>query len=113
MAKCKVVTHKKVQNCSTVESGQLVTVFECISATGKIAEPLFIYQGKDLMEAWFPNKDLKEKSFFASASDFSFINTSIFLDWFKKCTTLIDKNPTKWKILLLDGHINHTNEKFL
>lgn len=78
MAKCKVVTHHKAQNCSIVESRQLVTVFEGISATGEVAEHLFIYQGKHLMKAWFSDQNLKKKSFFTFTFDSSFINTSIF-----------------------------------
>lgn len=113
IANCKVVTHDQAQDCSTVKNGQLVTVLECISATGKIAEPLFIYQGKHFMESWFPDRDLTESSFFDSKLDFTFINTYMFLDWFKKCTEFINKKPTKWKILLFDGHTNHMSEEFI
>lgn len=60
IAKRKLVTHKKAQNCSTVESKQFVTVLKCLPTTEKVAEPLVIYQAKRVMKAWFPNQNFKK-----------------------------------------------------
>lgn len=110
MNKCTVVAHRNTRNVVTIDSGELVTVLELISARGTVGSPLFIYKGKHFMESWFPKKIGTPVHVGATYS--SFITSEIFNEWFRDGTSCLDTEPGKWKILLLDGHTTHTTTKF-
>lgn len=110
MNKCTVVAHRNTRNIVTMDSGELVTVLELISAKGTVGTPLFIYKGVHFMESWFPRKIGSPVHVGATYS--AFINSDIFLQWFREGTSCLDINPDKWKILLLDGHKTHTTTDF-
>jgi len=77
--------------------------------TGKIGEPLFIYKGIHLMEAWFPTQKHDEVT--VSTSKTAFIDSDIFYEWFHEYFPYAPDH--QWSILLLDGHSSHTSDKFL
>lgn len=112
MNKCNVVASLDTQNAMTNESGELVTILEVVSALGKIGDPLFIYRGKNIMEAWFPAND-DSNTFHVATSATAFITSEIFLNWFKQCDTILNQDKGYWKILLLDGHSSHTQSDFI
>ncbi|RPB01167.1 hypothetical protein L873DRAFT_691079 [Choiromyces venosus 120613-1] len=94
-------------NNVSYESLELVTVLELISATGDLGKLLLIYKGVNLMEAWFPQE--RQISVPVSTSSTVFINSEIFLSWFK-CNF---PSSDKWQLLLLDGHSAYNMDEFM
>ena len=78
------------------------TVMACVSASGKVLPPLFIFKGNNLWTNWKGDNDIPG-SFYA-ASENGWMTTVIFQEWFYKFCTLVKERPL---LLLLDGHVTH------
>lgn len=99
------VDHK---NTISLDSSELVTALETVSASGKILPPLLIYKGVHLMQAWFPQQNHSHAALTTSPT--AFINSEIFFEWF---STHFPFDPVHWQLLVLDGHKSHTTEEFM
>lgn len=96
------------QNTISLDSSDLVTALETVSADGRILPPLLIYKGVHLMRAWFPDQHQSHAALTTSPS--AFINSEIFFEWF---STHFPFDEERWQLLILDGHKSHTTEKFM
>ncbi|RPA95473.1 hypothetical protein L873DRAFT_1845940 [Choiromyces venosus 120613-1] len=87
-------------NNVSYESSELVTVLELISVTGDLGKLLLIYKE-------FPQE--RQISVTVSTSSTAFINSEIFLSWFKCNFTSSDK----WQLILLNGHSAYITDEFM
>ena len=74
------IAPKKYHNNVSYDSSELCTVLECISVTGALLYPLYIYKGVHVMNSWIPSTVNHNSNMTASTT--VFINSDLFLEWF-------------------------------
>jgi hypothetical protein len=96
---------KQVGVITSAERGQLVTVELCMSATGHFIPPLFVFPRVGMKQELL---DHAPPGAVAVPHKSGWMQTEIFVDWFKHF--LSHTNPSKENpvLLILDGHKTHT-----
>lgn len=96
---------KQVGTSTSSERGQLVTVEICMSAAGHFIPPLFI----------FPRVRLKAELLnhappgsVAVPHKSGWMQSEIFVEWFKHFISHCNPSPERPVLLILDGHKTHT-----
>ena len=96
---------KQVGALSSAERGQLVTVEICMSASGYYIPPMFIYprvrMKPELMDQAPPGA-------IAEAHKSGWMQSDIFVKWFKHFCQCCNPTADKHVLLILDGHKTHT-----
>ena len=96
---------KQVGALSSAERGQLVTVEICMSASGYYIPPMFIYprvrMKPELMDQAPPGA-------IAEAHKSGWMQSGIFVKWFKHFCQCCNPTADKPVLLILDGHKTHT-----
>ena len=96
---------KQVGTLSSAERGQLVTVEICMSASGYYIPPMFIYprvrMKPELMDQAPPGA-------IAEAHKSGWMQSDIFVKWFKHFCQCCNPTADKPVLLILDGHKTHT-----
>lgn len=97
------------------ESRIWTTILECVSATGRLFDPLVIFKGKELQQQWFPdNKDslamLGNWKF--TTSENGWTSNDIALEWLLKVYLPIPPVGKK-RLLIVDGHGSHATDDFM
>ena len=73
------IAPKKYHNNVSYDSSELCTVLECISATGALLYPLYIYKGVHVMNSWIPSTVNHDSNMATSPT--AFINPDLFFFW--------------------------------
>ena len=105
-SKCLALRGKKQIGClSSGERGVLVTAETCMSATGVFMPTMFVFPRERAKPELLDNAPPGTSAAYHSSG---WMQTDIFVNWFKKFITF--SNPTKEKpvLVLLDGHATHT-----
>lgn len=95
---------KQVGSLSSAERDHFVTVDICMSAAGSFIPPLFI----------FPRKRMKDElmdqaTSIAVAHETGWMQSHIFVTWFKHFLKHANPSETRPVLLILDGHKTHIN----
>jgi len=96
---------KQVGTLTSGERGQLVTVEICMSAAGHFIPPLFIFprvrmNGEFLDHAPPGSVAVPHKS--------GWMQSEIFVEWFKHFISHCNPSPDRSVLLILDGHKTHS-----
>lgn len=96
---------RQVGTLTSAERGQLVTAEICIGADGSYMPPMLIFPRKriqpELMDGAPPGA-------WAECHTSGWIQTDIFMSWFKRFITFSRATKESPVLLLLDGHATHT-----
>lgn len=96
---------KQVGSLSSAERGQTITVEICFNAAGTYMPPLMIFPRQrmkpELLDHAPPGTE-------GVCNARGWITTEIFLTWFKKFIRFSGATRTNHVLLLLDGHVSHT-----
>lgn len=88
-----------------------VTSIECVSAVGRVLDPLIIFKGKVHLQSWFQHLPCNWR---IAKSDSGWTNNEIALIWLKK--TFIPQTTSQskglYRLLIIDGHGSHTTPEF-
>lgn len=96
---------KDVYSLTTSERGENVSLVSCCSAEGYFLPPVLIFKGKNKKDEFLDG--LPPGAGFLMNTKSSYINSDLFLKWFKEFF-LPKKRPGK-ALLILDGHASHCN----
>lgn len=104
--KSKILALKgHVGSLSSTERGQTITVEICFNAAGTYMPPLMIFSRQrmkpELLDHAPPGTE-------GVCNARGWITTEIFLTWFKKFIRFSGATRTNHVLLLLDGHVSHT-----
>jgi hypothetical protein len=89
---------------------ELVTLVECICASGHAIPPMVIIKAATIMEHWVV--DLPD-DVLISVSDSGYSNDSLALEWIKHFDKMTKKRTVgRWRLLLVDGHGSHETKEF-
>lgn len=108
-------SQKKATLLKQPGSRSWISILECISAEGRVLDPLVIFKGKTVQQQNFP-KDLdflSEWNF--TSSEEGWTNDQIALKWLKS-VFIPQTKPSKKeepRLLVVDGHSSHMTEDFL
>lgn len=94
---------KVVNKITTSEKGETVSLVACCSAEGRFLPPSLIYKGKNLKPEFQDGLPSGSKVFMNPKS--AYINSDIFLMWFKD--VFLPRKALGRNILILDGHCSH------
>jgi len=96
---------KQVGTIASAERGQLVTVELCMSAAGHYVPPLFVFPRKRMKAELL---DHSPPGSIAIPNESGWMQTEVFVQWFKHFLT--HTNPTQERpvLLIMDGHKTHT-----
>jgi hypothetical protein len=113
--KGKVICRRRRRNVRVRHPGnrEWVSVMECISADGRVLDPLYIYAGKAHL---IGNHDYEEEdSAVFAISDNGWTNDNIGLLWLKDHFEIETRpdDPNEYRLLILDGHSSHLTLEFL
>lgn len=94
------------------DNRELITIIECISATGYHVPPMIIFKGAYHLRKHFDN-DIDDNVLFAR-SDSGFTNDKLTLSWLKHFDKYT-KNRTKgrYRMLIFDGYGSHVTQEFI
>ncbi|EOA82664.1 uncharacterized protein SETTUDRAFT_83600, partial [Exserohilum turcica Et28A] len=95
----------------TSNNRELVSLVECISASGHSIAPMIIVKGKSILDYWAT--DLPDDYFINTTSSGYSTDLTAFhwIQHFEKQTKARTKGL--WRLLLLDGHGSHNTREFL
>lgn len=95
----------------TSNNRELVSLVECISASGHSIAPMIIVKGKSILDYWAT--DLPDDYFINTTSSGYSTDLTAFhwIQHFEKQTKARTKGL--WRLLLLDGHGSHDTREFL
>ena len=79
-----------------------ITTLAVCNATGKVLDPLIIFQGKNFQSLW--HEDMALRITFYGVTVNGWMETDVFADWFG---TFADENKGCSMLLLFDGHMTH------
>ena len=79
-----------------------ITTLAVCNATGKVLDPLIIFQGKNFQSLW--RGDMALPNTFYGVTVNGWMETDVFADWFD---AFADKNKGRPMLLLFDGHMTH------
>jgi len=96
---------KQVGTIASAERGQLVTVELCMSAAGHYVPPLFIFP-RSRMKAEL--LDHSPPSSIAIPHKSGWVQTEVFVQWFKHFLTHTNPSAERPVLLIMDGHKTHT-----
>ncbi len=97
------------------QSGQRFwsTIVECISATGRLLEPLVIFEGKNVQQQWFPSELQKYQNWHFQASSRGWTSNEIALNWLKNIFLPQTKpEGDERRLLVVNGHGSHCTTEF-
>lgn len=89
---------KEVARSSSAESGSLMPVVTCMSASGTYVQPLIAY----------PRARLKPELLTGSSHSSGWIQTRVFTQWFEHFIKVVKPKPGDPAVLILDRHFSHT-----
>ncbi|KAH8917542.1 CENP-B protein, partial [Atractiella rhizophila] len=87
-----------------------VTVIECINASGKAANPMIIFAGKNFMKSWMEGR-IKTARYAKSESGWT--DDELGHKWLAFFEEENRRPDRKWQLLLMDGHGSHLTFSFL
>ncbi|XP_021190238.3 tigger transposable element-derived protein 6 [Helicoverpa armigera] len=96
---------KQVGAIVSAERGQTVTVEICFSAAGNYMPPMLIFPRKRNNPELMVNS---QAGAWGTCSDSGWINSELFLQWFKRFVIFSGASKERPVLLLLDGHSTHT-----
>jgi hypothetical protein len=113
--KGKVICRRKRRNVRVRHPGnrEWVSVMECISADGRVLDPLYIYMGKAHLMG---NHDYEEEDPAVFAiSENGWTTDNIGFLWLQDHFEVVTRpdNPDEYRLLILDGHSSHLTLEFL
>lgn len=96
---------KDIYSLTSAEKGENVSLISCVNAEGYFLPPVLIFKGKNTKDEFCDGLPPGSSVFMNPKS--SYINSDLFIKWFKECF-LPKKTPGKG-LLILDGHASHCN----
>jgi hypothetical protein len=110
----KVLVPRSEAEAFSIQPGnrEWVSIIECISATGYILPPLFIFQGQRIQEDWV-NTTI-DKNAVVRVTPRGWTDNTVAIDWiqhFEKHTTRQTRGL--YRLLILDGHTSHISIEFV
>ncbi len=112
---CVGKTETKVALAKHPESRIWTTMLECVSATGRLFDPLVVFKGKSVQQQWFPD----DNGFLASLDGWRFTTSQngwtsndIALEWLLKVYLPVPPVGKK-RLLIVDGHGSHATDNFM
>lgn len=112
---CVGKAETKVALAKHPESRIWTTILECVSATGRLFDPLIIFKGKEVQQQWFPD----DNEFLASLDGWRFTTSEngwtsndIALEWLLKVYLPVPPVGKK-RLLVVDGHGSHATDNFM
>ncbi|KAF9728330.1 transposase [Paraphaeosphaeria minitans] len=90
----------------TATNRELISLVECVSATGVSLPPMLIMKAKTILEQWAV--DLPS-DYLINITDSGYANDQTAIDWIKHFDrmTAAATPPETWRLLLIDGHGSH------
>lgn len=92
------------------ENREWATSIECISAMGRILQPLLIFKDKHVHQQWFILSDVLDWLF--SSSPCAFSSNELGILWLQRIFIPQTADLDGWKMLVLDGHKSHVTAEF-
>lgn len=96
---------KQVGSLSSAERGQTITIEICFNAAGTYMPPLIIFPRQRMKAELL---DHAPPGSTAVCNPRGWITTEIFSTWFKQFIQFSGATPNNHVLLLLDGHVSHT-----
>ena len=93
-----------------------MTFVECISADGKVLNPLVIFRGKTLQQQHFPDENLADfEQWTFDASENGYTSNKIGLKWLRDVFLPQTKSIRKEErsLLILDGYNSYITDEFI
>lgn len=104
--KSKIIAEKgRKQVVSSAERGQTITVEICFNAAGTYMPPMLIFPRQRMKQELL---DRAPPGTTAECNARGWMTTETFMGWFKRFVTFSGASITKPVLLLLDGHVTHT-----
>lgn len=106
--KSKIIAEKgrkQVGSLSSAERGQTITVEICFNAAGTYMPPMLIFPRQRMKQELL---DRAPPGTTAECNARGWMTTETFMSWFQRFVTFSGASITKPVLLLLDGHVTHT-----
>lgn len=108
--------HRKFLVAKYSGNREWVTILECISAAGRILNPLVIFAGGSIQQQWFPDKNNhRYEDWFFEFSSIRWTNDHTALKWLRGIFIPRTKpeDIEQWRLLIIDGHGSHKTPEFM
>ena len=108
---------KKILGSNQDGSREFISVLAAICANGTSLPPALIYQGDfyDLQDTWLEDYDHSSDEAYFAVSKKGWTNENLGLSWLSKTfeSKTADKAGNGKRLLIVDGHSNHVNMRFM